>query len=64
MIAVHNQEYGHIILKILRDQPGFTKPWISSDLQCKKEYHPDPPQEHPQMYPEVMSPDYLEISFE
>lgn len=37
-----------------------TPSWISSELQAKKEYHPNPPRTHPQLYPERISPEYLD----
>jgi hypothetical protein len=36
-----------------------TLSWISSELQANKDYHPNPPRKHPLLYPEWISPEYL-----
>ncbi|MAD43594.1 MAG: hypothetical protein CMH98_01195 [Oceanospirillaceae bacterium] len=41
-----------------------TLSWISSELQANPEYHPNPPEEHPLLYPEWISQEYLRSIWE
>jgi hypothetical protein len=46
-------------VRLIREKTRETLSWISSKLQANKDYHPNPPRNHPLLYPEWISPEYL-----